>query len=552
MDFLDKRYAIMDTIAAGGMGKIYKARDTRLERICVVKEMISSYKTQEDIDYCIKRFKAEAMILARLKHDNLPEVYDYFVDRGRYYLIMEYVEGNDLEIILEQKGKPGLPDTDVVSWSKQILSVLIYLHEQTPPIIYRDLKPSNIIIRKADNRAMLIDFGIARVVQSKTQKTAVGTVGYTPVEQYRGEPEPRSDIYALGVTMHHLISGVAPIPFQFEDLKKIVSGISHRVSDVVMKAVEHEPEDRFSSAREMLDALTGKTSEVKNEKKPRKVEVVEVKPPPKASDTRVVLHPTIASEKDNSTMILIPEGEFLMGNDRGPEDEMPARQVHLRPYYIDKYPVTNGQFETFVKNTGYKGKLDWQLYSTPQTIKHPVINITWNDARNYAGWAGKRLPTEAEWEKAARGTDGRLYPWGNDVRLNNCNNLYLNEKRLAGERAKLLEMEEKYLLYFKRKSWRGTLPTGCFPDGASPYGVMDMIGNVFEWCFDWYDKDYYKGAPSYNPQGPGDDNESSFFRGKALRGGSWNKEIYTCSQRTCKGNKDISPLEWGFRCVKDP
>jgi len=241
-----------------------------------------------------------------------------------------------------------------------------------------------------------------------------------------------------------------------------------------------------------------------------------------------------------------------MGNDRGAEDEIPARQIHLRPYYIDKYPVTNGQFETFVKNTGYKGKLDWQLYSNPQTIKHPVINITWNDARNYAGWAGKRLPTEAEWEKAARGTDGRLYPWGNDVRLNNCNNLYLNDKRLMAERAKLLELEEKYLLYLKRKSWRGTLPTGCFPDGASPYGVMDMIGNVFEWCFDWYDKDYYKSAPSYNPQGPGDDNESSFFRGKALRGGSWNKEIYTCSQRTCKGNKDISPLEWGFRCVKDP
>jgi serine/threonine-protein kinase len=136
---------------------------------------------------------------------------------------MTFIEGIDLETMLSRDGKAGLPADKVMEWSKQILQVLDYLHTQNPPIVYRDIKPGNIMIHK-DGRAMLIDFGIARFVQesSKTKKTAIGTPGYSPVEQCRGQVEPRSDLYALGATMHHLLTGIEPLPFKFVPLSNIV------------------------------------------------------------------------------------------------------------------------------------------------------------------------------------------------------------------------------------------------------------------------------------------------------------------------------------------
>lgn len=542
---LDNRYEIINQIASGGMGTVYKANDLRLERVCAVKEMLCFYKKKEQEEYAIKRFKDEAMILAKLKHDNLPAMYDYFVFNRKYYLIMEYIEGETLENILERLGRPGLPENEVVKWGVEILDVLAYLHEQDPPIVYRDIKPSNIIVRNTDKRAMLIDFGIARAVRNlDTQKTAIGTEGYTPIEQYRGEVEPRSDVYALGATMHHLLTGLAPIPFQFEPPRELIPHISEKLDKIVMKSLQMEPKDRYKSAREMIDALTKG-----EEEKSRTTKIIEGSK--KGHDNQKTLHPTIINPKDESTMILIPEGKFIMGNNEGAEDEKPEREVYLSPYYIDKYPITNIQFERFVQETGYEAKLDWKSYYKANTGKHPVINITWNDARQYAEWSGKRLPTEAEWEKAARGTDKRKYPWGNIYQKNHCNNFDLDVKHLLEQMAKLIEKEEKYLSIFKRKTFRGTIPVGSFPDGASPYGVMDMLGNVFEWCSDWYDHDYYNYGACEDPVGPEETEDRSFIKGKVIRGGSWNKGTYTLCTRASKGSKDILPIEWGFRCVKD-
>jgi formylglycine-generating enzyme required for sulfatase activity len=151
--------------------------------------------------------------------------------------------------------------------------------------------------------------------------------------------------------------------------------------------------------------------------------------------------------------------------------------------------VTNAQFEQFVKATGYNAGDGWRKYYTKGKEKHPVVNVSWNDAEAYCKWAGKRLPTEAEWEKAARGNDGRIWPWGNAWDKSKCNSYY------GGPRT--------------------TTPVGSYPAGASPYGVMDMAGNVLEWCADWYDKNYYTSAPDRNPQGP-----SSGIQ-RVLRGGSW-------------------------------
>jgi len=212
------RYEIVSLIKAGGMGAVYQAKDLRLDRICALKELFSNYEDEEEQEYAIKRFNSEARILSKLQHDHLPVVHDYFIENDYYYLVMSFIEGEDLDTILERDGNPYLPEDKVVEWAKQILNVLDYLHNQETPIIYRDIKPANIMIRKSDGRAMLVDFGIARAVnpEQRVSKTAVGTDGYAPKEQYRGKVEPRSDIYALGATMHHLLTGEMPVPLDFE------------------------------------------------------------------------------------------------------------------------------------------------------------------------------------------------------------------------------------------------------------------------------------------------------------------------------------------------
>jgi len=252
---LEGRYEIIKRTNKGGMGAIYKARDTKLDYICAVKELLDSGGTPEEQKKSAERFKNEAKLLARLDHPNLPRVSDYFVSHDRYYLVMNFIEGEDLESILKKEGKPGLPEHLVIKWAVEVLKVLIYLHSHNPPVIYRDIKPSNIMVHK-DGRIILIDFGIARIIypDGGTQ-TTVGTDGYAPEEQYYGKVEPASDLYALGATMHHLLTGVTPLPFKFDPPVTIVPSLSPEVESVVMKALREKPKDRFSSAEEMLLAL---------------------------------------------------------------------------------------------------------------------------------------------------------------------------------------------------------------------------------------------------------------------------------------------------------
>ena len=176
---LDRRYKVLSLIKSGGMGSVYKAKDIRLKRICAVKEMLGRHNNPEEEKYAVKRFEEEAYILANLTHSNLPTIIDYFVENGRYYIVMDFVSGIDLEEVLKIEGDPGLAEEKVVKYSIQVLDVLEYLHNQNPPIIYRDIKPSNIMIRESDNRAILIDFGIARAVQkeSKTKKNHYRNTG---------------------------------------------------------------------------------------------------------------------------------------------------------------------------------------------------------------------------------------------------------------------------------------------------------------------------------------------------------------------------------------
>ena len=238
-----------------------------------------------------------------------------------------------------------------------------------------------------------------------------------------------------------------------------------------------------------------------------------------ATPTPAKIGQTWTRPKDGAAMVAVPTGKFTMGSNDW-DDTKPQRKVMLDGYWIDKNLVTVAHYRKFCKATGRKmpDPPNWGWKDV-----HPMVNVTWPDAKAYADWAGASLPTEAQWEKAARGTDGRKYPWGNDF-----------------DRSRLLWRSQSASGHAE-----STVPVGSFATGASPYGALDMAGNVCEWCADWYNPDYYKGAPAQNPTGPG------FGKSRALRGGSWlgpYRYLFRCAFRyhdAPGGRYNYG----GFRCV---
>jgi len=253
----EKYYVIKSLIKVGGMGAVYKAEDTRSKKTWAIKELWDHFSSDQEKEYLLKRFKSEAKLLSELEHTSLPKVIDYFTDNERYYLVMDFVDGCDLATIIASQGNPGLLQEDVVRWGIQICELLDYLHNCNPPIIYRDLKPSNIML-KPDNRIVLIDFGIACALQETSggvPRTMIGTIGYIAPEQYLGRPIPASDIYSLGGTIYHLLKGSMPVPFSYKPMRSIVTDICHGLEDIVSCSLNLKFEDRYQTAIEVRDAL---------------------------------------------------------------------------------------------------------------------------------------------------------------------------------------------------------------------------------------------------------------------------------------------------------
>ena len=266
---LNGRYEIVRKIGGGGMGAVYLASDNNLGGVLrAVKEMVQAHIEEEQQVKAIEDFKRESMILSQLDHPSIPTIYDYFFDEseGRFYLVMKYISGGDLSARLRAAPEGKIDEKSVVEWGIQIADVLDYLHSQPSTIVYRDLKPSNIMIDGNTGRVMLIDFGIARSINQKEEKgvTAVGTMGYAPPELFSGNVEPRSDIYSLGSTMFHLLTGADPqsnplLIFDFQKNprpRQINSQLSDQIELFIMKAVEYNASARFENAAEVRGALT--------------------------------------------------------------------------------------------------------------------------------------------------------------------------------------------------------------------------------------------------------------------------------------------------------
>jgi len=610
-----------------------------------------------------RQFKREAKILGELSHPNLPHVVDHFTLPGQgQYLVMDFVEGEDLDQMLTRLGSP-LPEHKAISWIIQICEALEYMHSQNPPIIHRDIKPANIKITPQD-RAILVDFGIAKIYDPKLRTTMGArafTPGYSPNEQYgsAGLTDARTDIYSLGATLYTLLTGQVPEEVPERNLGKALSpphslnpSISSNVENTILRALEMLPENRFQNILEFKTMLqqkvvttgpistsTAQVSQVttivakrqtpwnkkwvvgcillvmlillvfmltENQNKPNYgptqtlVSVLITKnmkmtieagkltstllkypvtpsytstqAPPTRTITPNPLYPpevsfsgdTWISPKNGVAMIYIPASSFWMGSmeaDRNVgNNEKPQHKVYLDAFWIDLTEVSNEMFSEFVQNasyqtsaeklrTGYVLNLssknweevqgaDWrhpQGSSSNITGKerHPVVQVSWDDATAYCEWVGGRLPTEAEWEKAARGEDGRIYPWGNnDVAGNLLNFADFNLNIPGADRS----VDDGYSY---------TAPVDSYPDGVSPYGVMNMAGNVWEWVWDWYSENYYSISPDENPLGP----ESGDVR--VRRGGSWGNTSYDV--RTMGRNGDYPyhrTVCLGFRCAR--
>jgi serine/threonine protein kinase len=251
---LQDRWEIVEALGQGGMGTVYKARDLRLsDRLCVVKKLRVDLFHKEDREQALAFFDREASMLSNLKHPNIVRIYDRFREGENYYLVMEYVEGQNLEQMLAERGEP-FPEAQVAEWAIKICEVLHYLHSRRPPVIYRDLKPSNIMIDAVDG-IKLVDFGIARPYREDADNTHVVSVGYSPPEQYWGGADTRSDIYALGATMYFLLTGTEPLALQTSYPKRVNHKISDRMDRIVQKATSQYVELRYQFACAMREDL---------------------------------------------------------------------------------------------------------------------------------------------------------------------------------------------------------------------------------------------------------------------------------------------------------
>lgn len=606
---LNQRYRIERLLGHGGLGEVYLAWDLDLDAPVAVKKCLDGSPAAE------AQFRIEAGLLYRLHHPNLPRAHHCFSDpQHGMFLTMDYIEGESLFRKVSQFSEP--PSLAMaLNWISPIFDALAYLHRQQPPVIHRDIKPDNIIVR-SDGCPFLVDFGVSKVFDP-VRKTVVGaravTQGYSPPEQYGpATTDERSDIYALGATLYYLLTGREPP--SAEDLMSgrvtlawphtVNPDVPPAVGHVVMKALELDRTQRWSSVNEFYEALL-EAAKVPPEKIVRRFpwkaaaaggfvilvlaagalwaggifppklnsaapspsqavlstgaaraqsEITPAvrrtntarpaaTPSPRPRATRTSRPASDIAPKNTSSsppsgaepgetwtraidgmvMVYVPAGEFAMGAAEGDvdaqPDEKPRHSVWLDAFWIDRTEVTNAMFQTFTKAVGYT----WPGPAVGEAT-HPVVNVTWNEASAYCHWAGGSLPSEAQWEKAARGTDERLFPWGNQTAT--CKQAVMAEEGFGCGRD-------------------STWPVGSKSAGASPYGVLDMAGNVWEWTLDWYGEDYYNFSPSNNPAG------IETGSGRVLRGGSLlsGPRFLRASYRGWN-NPWVRKHYDGFRCVQ--
>ncbi len=593
---LQQRYRIVRTIGSGGMGTVYLAEDTRLGgRLCAVKEHRPD-PTLDLVDLAKLRRQfeqREVRILAELDHPNLPKVFDYFTEDGNDYLVMEYVAGDNLHIELsrhvQDHGEP-LPEKVVLIWSDQVLDALHYLHTlPSGAIIHRDLKPANIILTTG-GRIKVVDFGLAKLLTptpgSVSQSMQLGTLDYAPPEQFSaalGPTDERSDIFSFGATLYHLLTGTPP-PAALDramgaaamtPARERNGAISERTEAALARACMLKKGERVGSVIELRELLgdrrvpggliqlaqTHGNGTDLGQTRSLDVEVLDTPVPSPARVQGLPPQPepeALPEWLGTEDWCEVPAGPFLMGStddDRDAEArERPQHLVDLPRFWVGRYPVTYRQYRSFLDaNDGYHSPHWWHNPTKLETVlrpgqqrwpadNRPAENVSWYDAMAYCRWLSNRLghevrlPTEAEWEKAARGTEGRRFAWGDKFEPGRAN---------VGPGWPVFGPD-----YLGRTSDVGSY------EQDNPYGVHDTCGNVWEWTTSLWGSDWSRPDWRY-PYKRNDLRRENFSAPtdcrRVVRGGSWGDDhnlaraAYRCRRHPSNRRSDV-----GFRLVVQP
>ncbi len=574
LEKLDK-YHIARYIGGGAGGDVWEGFDDTLKRkvaIKIVKTEMAGISPQDTETRA--RFQREAMLAAKLHHQNIVTVYDYKEYQKRPAIVMEYAPGRSLKDLLETDTHIDIGM--VVNIISQLLDALSYCHKKE--IVHRDIKPANIMLSD-DYSIKVTDFGVARLESSEFTLTKagsiIGTPSYMSPEQWRAQTaDARSDLFSTGVILYEMLAGERP--FAGNSLETIMqqvinehprmpSKLNARVppafDGVIKKALAKDPNKRYQTAEEFSAALK-QAFEKSFLKQKTGISIwknyrlllagslamliaagiiVSMIPDAINDITKMVTgRKPSRPPQDLTKSVRIPEGEFIMGSDKY-TNERPQQKIHLDSYHMDKFLVTNKDFRQFIEATGYQTDAEkagygsvrfgyrwkkvpganWKSPDGHTSIEakenHPVTQVSYNDALAYCQWKGKDLPTEAQWEKAARGAQGNEYPWGNSE----PDDTLANFGDIIGT----------------------TTPVDRYEKGKSPYGVYDMAGNVYQWCKDFWSTGERE---SKNPVGPSDGAEY------VVKGGSFIVGVDNLrSAHRDRYKSDYSSYLFGFRCCAE-
>ena len=565
-------------LARGGMAEVYLGTHLALDRLVAVKVLQSHIEEDAGL---LERFHREAKVVAGLRHSNIVQIYDFDAIDGHPYIVMEYLRGPTLATYLRylHEQNKRIPHRQIARLFKGLTSALDYAHAQG--VIHRDIKPGNIMLHNkmgevdmdqplTDNmEVILTDFGLVRIAHSASL-TATGTVSGTPSymspEQARGDQtDHRTDIYSLGAVLYEMLAG--RVPFEGDSQMSVmymqihkppppIPGIPDAVQAVINRALAKEPADRYQSSREMAedfyhsigmdaDAKTITEPPVSIRQEVKHVETIVKAPPaqqrtwigvgifaficlvllgagawglsaflPSFSDPTQAVSSAVAAPTDTPAvpvtdqlpasdgMVEVTSNTYELGLSPADDYHSAPQTMTIDTFWIDRYQVTNTQYDKYVTETGSAPPSVW-----PGDGEHPVRGVTWDQAAAYCGWLNKRLPNEAEWEAAGRGAgiDPRLYPWGNDA--------------TAEGQALRLPDQDTYVV-------------GTQSFNQSPFGVFDMVGNIWEWV----------GEPYGTTQNGN----------KVLRGGRFGLPVLDLAYRLVVTPDDTRYVQYaGFRCAAE-
>jgi serine/threonine-protein kinase len=577
------KYRIQKMIGRGGMATVYRAFDSSKQRMVAVKVLKEKFSSSLK---ALARFDREFLALESLSHPNIVGVLDKGVEKGVNFFVLEYVDGASFSRLLKYRKLTMNTRAQILLQIASALDFAhskgIVHRDVKPDNVLIDRTG---LAKLADFGIAQITHSKLPLTSITVTSSFMGTADYMAPEQRvdAKSVDHRADIFAFGVMTYEAFTGKLPLG-NFPLPSTLNPQLGKRMDGIILKALSQDPNERYQSITEMADEIKKEMSaSFMSKLKARLSLMLETKIWQKYVSARVFgavtmlavtvvglvwlfsvlatpyTPPVIEGEPDEISgtdespipsdidvfqplqpqsagppkgMVLIPAGRFIMGTDSEFKNEMPRRKVFLDAYYIDKNEVTNAEYKEFVDATGRKVPemnafsavpLNWRNGTYPRgRADHPVVLVSWNDAEAYAKWTGKRLPTEAEWEKAARGTDGRKWPWGNTWDREKCNTA--------------------------ESFFNSTRPVSSFPEDRSPNGVLNMAGNVSEWTSDWYSENYYSSRTSNNnPAGPSDGET------RVARGGAWDSKIASYARTGYR--QDFPPnkkdANLGFRCAKD-